>query len=118
VSRRKTVVLIVEDDAATASALEQMLRPTHDVVTAASAEEAQAALPGAAPSAALVDLGLPGMDGRALIQWMATQPKLRDIPVLIVSAGPAILPGNAVAFLRKPVNTAELLARLQRYQRA
>jgi CheY-like chemotaxis protein len=108
-------ILIVEDDLQVAFALEECLRDLYDVETAVSAEVALASLREAPFAAAIVDVSLPGMDGYSLIRVMWADAVLRNVPVIIVSGGDiAALPGNSVAFLRKPVDPSHLVGVLAR----
>jgi two-component system response regulator len=66
----------------------------------------------------LLDLGLPRLDGRAVMREIWADKRLRHIPVVILTAsereGDLIqaYKGGAVAFLRKPVNVERLLTPL------
>jgi CheY-like chemotaxis protein len=108
--RSRRSVLVVDDDSACATALEEQLLQTRcAVVVVSSAEEALARLETDWFDVAIVDLGLPGLSGQALIQRMAADARTVGLPVVIVSAQNAVLPGGAVAYLRKPVNSPQLL---------
>lgn len=63
------------------------------------------------PSAIVLDLGLPGIDGWAVMERLKRNLKTRHIPVHIVSGkdtGPDIMKMGAVGFLAKPANLAKL----------
>ncbi|RYG19089.1 MAG: response regulator [Caulobacteraceae bacterium] len=80
-------LLIVEDDADAARVLRTMLAQdgfTADI--AATAREALAAVRGDGYAAVLVDLQLPDADGVGLIRTLRSDPKTRDLPVVVVSA--------------------------------
>jgi CheY-like chemotaxis protein len=81
-------VLLVEDDAAIAEALEDMLRDEGlEVARAANGREALALLRrGLRPSSILLDLMMPVMDGWDFRQEQLADPALKDIPVVVVSA--------------------------------
>jgi CheY-like chemotaxis protein len=110
--------LVVEDEEPSATALQEvLLNASCDVEVVGSGEHALLEL-GARPfSLAIVDFGLPGIDGRTLLERMAADPNWARIPAIVVSGQNAALPGRAVAFLRKPVHSAELLALVERYSR-
>ena len=82
-----------------------------------NAERAQAALASSTFDAAIVDIGLPGMDGLALTQWLRAQG--HAMPVLMLTARDALndrvagLDSGADDYVLKPVELPELLARLR-----
>ncbi|MCY0725592.1 response regulator, partial [Klebsiella pneumoniae] len=57
------------------------------------------------PDLILLDLMLPGLDGRTVLEELATQAHTRKIPVLVVSAAPDVeqLQVNVACVLPKPV---------------
>jgi CheY-like chemotaxis protein len=63
----------------------------------------------------LLDLGLPKLDGRAVMREIWADKRLRHIPVIILTSSDreddliAAYKGGAVAFLRKPVEVERLL---------
>jgi two-component system response regulator len=63
----------------------------------------------------LLDLGLPRLDGRAVMREIWADKRLRHIPVIILTASERendlieAYKGGAVAFLRKPVDVERLL---------
>jgi DNA-binding response OmpR family regulator len=67
------------------------------------------------PSAVLLDIRLPGIDGWAVLQELKSQANTKDIPVIVVSIvdersrGAAL---GAAAYLVKPVGRDDLLAAL------
>jgi len=112
-------LLVIEDDAAIRGSLGEGLHDEgFDVVPAANGQEALEALRnGPPPSAILLDLTMPVMDGWDFRREQLNDPALRDIPVLIVSASGfsaetiRVQFGN-VALIRKPVRYRELLEAL------
>ena len=114
----KPRILLVEDDADTSIAFAEAMSPAYDVTPVVFAEDAQILMQRTRFAVALVDIGLPGMSGKALIEWMASDERLQRVPVVIVSSGEALLPGNAVAFLRKPIVLGELMPILERLTQA
>lgn len=77
-----------------------------------SGTEALLVLSAQKPDLVLLDLMLPGLDGRALL------PKLSGIPVIVVSAKAGVedkvdlLLGGAADYVTKPFESKELLARI------
>jgi CheY-like chemotaxis protein len=109
---------VVEDEDASANALQDALSHANcDVEMVGSAEDALEALRDRFFSLAIVDVGLPGMDGCSLLERMAQDPNWARIPAIIVSGHVAALPHGAVAFLRKPINAPDLVELVQRHAR-
>jgi CheY-like chemotaxis protein len=114
-------LLLAEDDAAIRDSLGDALREDgFEVVAAANGREALELLRnGPRPSAILLDLMMPVMDGWDFRREQMDDPSLRDIPVLIVSASgfsPETIRlqfGN-VELIPKPVPYHELLVVLGR----
>lgn len=86
-TNHRPVVLVVEDEPEAAELLSTMLRDAGCdpiiVRDGASALEAARELP--APDLVLLDLELPVMNGRELIETMRNDPTLSGIPVVVVS---------------------------------
>ncbi len=111
-------ILLVEDDGLVAAGLKQGLaRAGYTVDVADSAEAAQACVAQESFDLALVDIGLPGLDGLGLIrQWRAQG---RTMPVLVLSARSTMedtisgLDVGADDYLVKPFRLPELVARVR-----
>ncbi|GEM72128.1 DNA-binding response regulator [Sphingomonas aquatilis NBRC 16722] len=108
---------MVDDEPAIRRLLRQTLeRAGHDVIDAADARAALAAVAQDAPDAVLLDLGLPGRDGLELVPVIARTP---GIALLVVSARDATedkvaaLDLGADDYVTKPFDSEELLARLR-----
>ena len=111
-------VLLIEDDAMIGRAVRQGLRQagfTVDWVTDGAAGQAAAA--DAVHDALILDLGLPRIDGLALLK--ALRARGAAVPVLIISARDAVpdriagLNAGADDYLLKPFDLDELIARLR-----
>ncbi|WP_395699671.1 response regulator [Aquabacterium sp.] len=69
-----------------------------------------------APHLVLLDLGLPGDDGLALLQQLSSDPRTRAIPVIVLSDDPrpdridAAFSAGARAYLTQPLDARQLLA--------
>jgi DNA-binding response OmpR family regulator len=87
------------------------------VTTAASGEEGLVCLR-AAPQTRLVllDLALPDMTGLDLVGTLKADPRLAEIPVLLVSGTPRARVGG-LAMLVKPVGPEDLLAAVRFHAR-
>ncbi|HEV7159370.1 MAG TPA: response regulator [Caulobacteraceae bacterium] len=113
----ESVVLIVEDDPRFASVLLTLVRDSgfKGVVTGEGA-----AVPGLArrfgPDAIMLDIGLPDMDGLALLDLLKHTPETSHIPVHVISAddqrGLGLAMG-AIGFTRKPVERETVVSTLQ-----
>jgi two-component system, chemotaxis family, response regulator Rcp1 len=72
------------------------------------------------PDLVLLDLNLPGMDGRTVLAEVRSDPTLNGIPVIIFTGSPldedVLFAFNfrAEGFLRKPVRVAEFRALVER----
>ncbi len=110
-------LLVVEDDDLLRDALAaQLSRAGHALTAAPDASEAMRQFEAGAFAAAVLDIGLPGMDGLALLDWIrARQPLL---PVMLLTARDGIddrvngLQRGADDYLTKPFDMSELLARI------
>ena len=111
--RCMATILVVEDN----DDVREMMSVTlelegHDVVTAANGQQALDKLHrGTEPCMILLDLMMPVMNGWQFQEEVAKDPKLADIPVVVVSA----MPGErcrrlpAAAFIPKPIDVDKLL---------
>jgi two-component system response regulator PrrA len=111
-------VLVVDDDEDIRVSLDRGLRLSgFDVRTAADGEAALQAVAGRVPDCIVLDVGLPGRDGVAVVEALR-----RDdvtVPVLMLSARTSVedrvtgLAAGADDYLVKPFALAELVARLR-----
>lgn len=106
-------ILIIDDDIHIGNMLEKILIKEGYIVSRAySGTEALLVLSRSKPDLVLLDLMLPGLDGRDVL------PHIKGIPVIVVSAKVDIdnkvdlLLEGAVDYVTKPFNTKELLARI------
>ena len=106
-------ILIIDDDVQIGNLEQELLeREGYRALRAYSGTEALLLLEKERPALVLLDLMLPGLSGEELL------PKLQGIPVIVVSAKPAVedkvalLLGGAADYITKPFETAELLARI------
>ncbi len=113
-------VLVVEDESAIAELVALNLRHSgYDVVLAATADEAQAAVDRVLPDLVLLDWMLPGQSGLQLAKRWRAQARTRELPVIMLTArteeGDKIagLDAGADDYLTKPFSPKELLARIR-----
>jgi len=110
-------LLIVEDDELLRDGLcAQLTRAGHNVTSASDGAQAQALLETTRFDALVLDLGLPIVDGFAVLRWV--RQRLAALPVLVLTARDGVddrvqgLNAGADDYLTKPFNMDELLARL------
>lgn len=121
-------ILVVDDDASIRRMLQILLSDAgYRVSTAASGEEALAYVDLVTPDLILLDLMLPGINGRQVAERIKSNPQRPFIPIILVTARSdsrskvSGLDAGADDYLAKPVEFAELLARVRallRLQRA
>ena len=115
-------LLVVEDDAAIGGVLTFSLeRQGHSVVLAASGAEALAAAEFRAFDLALIDRGLPDMDGLEVCRGLREK-QSRCVLVMLTGRGEEIdvvlgLEAGADDYLTKPFRLAELMARVSAHLR-
>jgi CheY-like chemotaxis protein len=114
-------LLFIEDDDATRRSLAEALRGDgFDVDTAADGREAlQLLRDGPRPSAILLDVMMPVMDGWDFRHVQLNDPSLRDIPVLLVTASgfsheTIRMQFGDVELIRKPIRYGALREALDR----
>ncbi|RLA45435.1 MAG: DNA-binding response regulator, partial [Gammaproteobacteria bacterium] len=111
-------ILLVEDDAALARGLQKALRHAGFSVNHVNyGQDAIDSVAGAMPDIVVLDLGLPDMDGLAVLKQLRNDRQM--LPVLILTAREGIsdkvtaLDSGADDYLSKPFEIDELLARLR-----
>ena len=112
----KRRVIIVEDDHDYASLLARMLQARgHETRIALDALDATLMAADFRPELAIIDLGLPGMDGLELATWLCVHPKLKQTVFIAITGNPAVTlarpKGDAGfhAYLTKPIDIDALL---------
>jgi PAS domain S-box-containing protein len=85
---QKQPVLVVEDDEDLARVITMSLE-SHGLRTMAVATGTQAiaACRRVTPVVVILDVALPDLDGYAVVEWMRNDAQLRDLPLLVYSAG-------------------------------
>jgi len=92
----------------------------HLVLSNTTAEQALESLDAGHPDVILLDLNLPGMDGRAFVQLLKADPKTRALPIVAVTAYPdrfqrhELLAAGCAAYLVKPIEMRQLMQELER----
>ena len=111
-------VLVVEDD----TELRQLFRTAlsfegYDVIQASDGLEALRQLDGSDIDCVVLDLGLPLLSGRVVLEEVAAQARTRDVPVVIVvtgQPGPYDHLAPAACVLTKPVMPEVLVDTVRR----
>jgi CheY-like chemotaxis protein/anti-sigma regulatory factor (Ser/Thr protein kinase) len=109
-------IVMIEDDRASLDLLTAYLSGAAlRVTTTRDGQSGLDAIRRDRPSAVLLDIVLPGIDGWAVLQEMKSEPDTKDIPVIVVSIVDERSRGTAMgaaAYLVKPVSRDDLLAAL------
>jgi DNA-binding response OmpR family regulator len=106
-------ILLVDDDPAILRLLDVNFRMEgFDVDAASHGEEALAAVARAAPDVIVLDLMLPGMDGREILRRLRDDPATAAVPVLFLTARGRddAAAGEAERYIQKPFDTVDLVA--------
>lgn len=116
----KPVILIVDDEPINLSVLSKTLRPTFEVRACKSGEDALKAIyleP--IPDLVLLDIVMPGMSGYEVLAAIRQDPKLKDMPVICITALDSIIDEEkgfrlgAVDYITKPFRPAIVLERVK-----
>jgi two-component system, cell cycle response regulator len=115
----KRRILIVDDDPLNVKLLASKLpEDQFEPITAFSGQEAMRKTLKNPPDLILLDIMMPEMNGYEVSHWLKTNPTTQDIPIILVTALDGAddkikgFEAGADEFLNKPVNTIELLARI------
>ena len=122
-ARRRHKILVVDDDEGIRATLQEVLADAgFQVQGAADGREALELLRRESGWMVLLDIMMPRLDGRQVLQQLRQEPALlKDNKVVLMSAGwrldsegPALRSEIVVASLRKPIDLEELLALARR----
>ena len=113
-------ILAVDDEQGNRELVARSLsRSGHFVITAACGEEALRALEQSDVDVVLLDLLMPGMDGREVLHRIKEHPKWRATPVIVISGSQDMdgiiecIEAGADDYLFKPFNAVILQARIK-----
>lgn len=105
------VILIIEDDPVFAGIVHNFAHDRgYKTIVAISGDEGLLYARKYRPSAIILDLGLPVIDGRSILKIIKSDPDLKDIPVHVVTAEDRsdISPEHVEGFFNKPLQRNEL----------
>jgi two-component system cell cycle response regulator len=113
-------ILIVDDEPINVKLVTAQLSPAgYETLGVYSGEEALEQVPLFQPDLILLDIMMPGIDGYEVLRRLKKDEKFRNIPVILITALDGLtdkvtgLEVGADEFLNKPVNAAELMARVK-----
>jgi CheY-like chemotaxis protein len=115
-------VLICDDDAGISEMMKIMLESEgYEVEVLDSGKGIQKRVKKVQPDIILIDLWMPGLDGKEAVKLLRTDPQTSNIPIIVVSA----LHENELnqiakkigveSFLPKPFDMLDLIALVQKY---
>ena len=117
-----TTIAVVEDNPDNRLLLQALLSDRYDVVEYDNGTDALAGMAASLPDLVLLDISLPGMDGNEILGRIRTDPRLRPLPVVALTAH--AMAGDREKYLRagfddyitKPiVDETLLLAAIERW---
>jgi DNA-binding response OmpR family regulator len=106
-------ILLVDDDPAILRLLDVNFRMEgFDVEAVSHGEDALAAVSRDVPDVVVLDLMLPGMDGREILRRLRDDPATAAVPVLFLTARGRddAAAGEAERYVQKPFDTVDLVA--------
>lgn len=105
------VLFVFDDEDAYRESIEELFEDQGYLVLAArNGSEALARMRGMTiPSVAIVDLNMPGMNGWELIEQMKQDPKLKAIPIIVLTANSKAVVDGASYVFAKPYSIEKLL---------
>jgi CheY-like chemotaxis protein len=115
-------ILVVDDNSSNLKLFTFLLTtPGHVVTTAGNAKEALDVLGRITPDLIIMDLQLPDVDGLTLTRQLKADPKMKDIPIVAVTASAMkgdeekALAAGVDGYMSKPVEKRAFRAMVARY---
>jgi signal transduction histidine kinase/CheY-like chemotaxis protein len=100
--RKRRTILVVDDNPDMVRLLDHLIRSfgrRYQVLQATSGEEALQIMSEQVPDVVLLDLIMPGMSGIAVLTAMRARETLREVPVVAISAGAALVETRTVGMV-------------------
>ena len=116
---QRSRILLADDNADMRDYVERLLGAQYEVITAEDGEAALEIIRRQRPDLVLSDIMMPRLDGYGLLAAIRAEPRLRDLPVILLSARAGDearvegLDAGADDYLVKPIAARELLARVR-----
>jgi CheY-like chemotaxis protein len=117
-----TRILIVDDNPVNLKLATDVLEMEgYSVEKAVDAEQAQEMLKSATPDLILMDIALPGMDGLTLTRKLKADERLKDVPVVAMTAfamkgdEQKALAAGCDGYISKPIDTRKLPQQVAAY---
>src|SRR6185503_19406016 len=115
-------ILVVDDQPLTIKLIQSILAGEgYQVRVAANATEALQAIQSSEPDLILMDIHLPGLDGLALTKLLRSNPELRHVKIIAISAysltenDERITAAGCDVFIPKPIDTRALASSIREY---
>jgi CheY-like chemotaxis protein len=119
-----TTVLVAEDNPVNCELLRELLEARgYNVIEAQDGQEALRMIEQAHPDIVLLDIGMPVLDGFAVIRKIRENPGLPALPVLAVTAyamqgdRESVLNAGFDGYVSKPINARDLATEIERLLR-
>ncbi len=118
VNNKRYTVVHIDDDTVMIDLVRLILTPRNfEVVGAADGREGLETMRRLKPALVLLDLMMPDLDGWEVYHQMRTEPDLKDIPVIVITAKNenvdkilGLHVAKVAAYITKPFSARELLA--------
>jgi CheY-like chemotaxis protein len=110
-------ILLVEDDESTVEFLAQLLElESYAVLTASNGQEGLECASTTVPGLIITDQMMPIMSGTELFRALKRSPRLREVPVILVTAAPPAAARDLqwAEVIRKPLDFEDLLRAVDR----
>src|SRR5688572_24615189 len=115
--RRQETILVVEDDPALRTFYRSALMIAgYTVITVQDGIEALRRIESSAPDLIVLDISLPRLGGRDVLQELKAHTDTRRIPIMVVSGTETrdLDPEDVACIMRKPVTAEELITAVEK----
>lgn len=118
-NKDKQVILVVDDTALNLALITDLLKGSYKIKVATNGERALAIAAASPPDLILLDVMMPVMDGYETCRRLKADERLRDIPVIFLTAKSKVedeefgFSLGAVDYIAKPISPPLLIARVK-----